>query len=266
MFDRRPKPSMPSTPADALGGSVPSRPEPPINTAGRGVRSSGIRRSHHPDLLSTQVMMRAQGSIHVAVPEFFEHLFVMRFLSSFMLRFKDISVELSAVDRNLDKFPENVDIVIRLEEDGLGQSMSCTRLGDLKQGVYAHKDFVLKHGVPDTPHKLALNKAISIHINEHELWKLEDHQGQNVMLKPKSRLTISNYETAMKCVNQGIGVALLPKILFESCPHHDVLELLEDFPAEPMPVYAITKEIESLPLQVRTFIDHMQKIELRAAE
>ena len=225
---------------------------------------SGIVQSAvpHPDILSTQIMMRAYGKIRVGVPVFFEHLFIQRFLHGFMMKFKDVAVEIVPMEGHLDDLPDGIDICVRLEED-LGASTACTKIGSLKQAVYAHKNFILDHGVPQKPHQLPLNESISMHIKEHDVWTFNDLNGQHIIVKPKSRLVINNYDTIVTCVNKGLGIALLPKMLCEYNDHENLIELLRDYPADPIEVFAVSRQVDTLPLQVRTFIDHMKKMELQ---
>lgn len=216
-------------------------------------------------LLSTQVMNRAKGLIKIAVPKFLETIFIQSFLYDFMIRYREISVELLRYSGYAEDLHKEADITIFVGAHEEYEQQK-TFVGEVEMGLFASPDLFEGKSVPNHPNQLAALKTLSMHSRSTDKWTFQDGV-RHVHIKPPSSLIFKNFDVILEMLIDGLGIAMLPKVLCEPYEEEElVMEILSDFPPLTAEVLAYTKPSADLPLHVRTFVDYLNKKYMREAK
>ena len=213
-------------------------------------------------LLSTQIMNRAKGLIKIAVPKFLETIFIQSFLYDFMVRYRDISVELIRYSGYAEDLNKDADITVFVGAHE-GDEQQRNYIGNVAMGLYASPDLFEDKKAPNHPNQLASLKTLSMHTKSTAKWTFQDG-ARNVHIKPASALIFKDYDMILDMVVDSLGIAMLPKVFCQ--PYEEeglVMELVEEYQPLDVELLAYTKASEDLPLHVRTFVDYLNKKYIR---
>jgi DNA-binding transcriptional LysR family regulator len=123
--------------------------------------------------------------------------------------------------------------------------------------IAASKEYLQRCGVPQCPEDLAQQDCIMV--GSGHAWHLTGPNGNieipaRVVLRFGSSMSIA----VAHAVCAGIGLAPLPRLVFEDPMFQDVLlPVLVKHPLRHPHLYAIYVSRKHLPLKIRTFVDHL---------
>lgn len=109
-----------------------------------------------------------------------------------------------------------------LAECGLRQE----RLGQLTQGLYAHPDYLARHGTPTHPRELAAHAWVDLlGATQGGLSLHHPHQGDYHFTPPHSRLRVDQSTLHIDAIARGQGLGVIPRWLAEGREAHHPGEL-----------------------------------------
>lgn len=212
--------------------------------------------------LFRQTPARIAGKLKVDVPSRIGRRIIAPALPGFFARYPDIELELGATDRSIDLILEGVDCVVRVGQ--LDDSSLVARpLGRFDLINCASPQYLAKHGQPDTPKDLANHWAVnyaSPTTGRVAAWEYFEN-GERCTATLRSQVTVNNAEIYLACALAGLGLIQIP-----AYDVHDLLkagELVEVLPqarAEPMPVYALYPHRRHLSRRVQAFVDWLETL------
>lgn len=183
-------------------------------------------------------------------------------LPEFLARHPRVEIELSSTDRMVDVVREGFDCVVRV--GGLADSgLVARKLGVLDMANVASPAYLAAHGTPRTLEDLKDHKLVhySLHLGAKP-FGFEYAKGDGWAEIPmKGGLTVNNTQSYSAAVLAGLGIIQAPRLGVG--PHLKtgaLVEILEEFPAEPLPVAILYPQRRNLPRRVRTFIDWLAEI------
>ena len=163
-------------------------PESMTVTADGRSRQEILSNIDETQLLSTQVMNRAKGLIKIAVPKFLEAIFIQQFLYEFMVRYREISVELIRYSGYAEDLHQDADITVFIgAHEAYEQQKNF--VGEIEMGLFASPDLFEGKSVPTHPNQLATLKTLSMHTRSTDKWTFQDGV-RNVHIKPPSSLIL----------------------------------------------------------------------------
>lgn len=183
-------------------------------------------------------------------------------LPEFLARHPRVEVELSSTDRMVDVVREGFDCVVRA--GGLTDSgLVARRVGTLEMANVASPAYLAAHGTPRTLEDLKDHKLV--HYSQHlgaKPFGFEYPKGEGWAEWPmKGVLTVNNTQAYTAAALAGLGVIQAPRMGVG--PHVEsgaLVEILPEYPAEPMPVSILYPQRRNLPRRVRAFIDWLAEI------
>jgi DNA-binding transcriptional LysR family regulator len=197
-----------------------------------------------------------RGTLRVSLPSWTATRRLVELVATYRQRYPEVVLDLSFEDRVVDLIEEGYDLAIRATLDQPPAGLITRALRPMPFVMAASKDYVKRCGVPKSPGDLAQHDCIMI--GNGQSWLLT---GPNGDIEAKARVVLrfgSMTVAVAHAVCTGIGLAPLPRILFEDSMFRDSLcPVLTEHPLRHPQIYAIYVSRKHLPLKIRTFVDHV---------
>ncbi|WP_242392999.1 LysR family transcriptional regulator [Anaeromyxobacter oryzisoli] len=198
-----------------------------------------------------------RGRLRVDVSMVLADFVVGPALPRFLLRYPDVSLDLTVRDRLIDPTAEGVDVVIRLAPTRDSELVS-RRLGRARSVLVASPRYLRSKGRPRTLASLREHSCIAYLASTGPLpWRLKGESGE-VLFHPAGRLVAGSGNVLTHAALAGLGVIQTYEYhVAEELARGELEVLLEDLEPEPRVVQALfARQKASLP-KVRVFVDFL---------
>jgi len=198
-----------------------------------------------------------RGRLRVDMSSGIARHLVVPTLPDFLQQHPGLEIELSGTDRRVDLVREGFDCVLRV--GALDDNTLVARpLGCMEVVNCASPGYLARYG---TPHTL---DALQDHRLVHYVSTLgqrptgfEYRDGHQYRTLPMAGVvTVNSGDGYSAAAAAGLGIIQVPRLGVRQALHDGVLvEILPQFPAEPMPVTLLYAQRRHLPARVRVFMD-----------
>ena len=197
-----------------------------------------------------------RGTLRVTAPSWTATRPVVDMVATYRQRYPEVVVDLSFEDRLVDLVEEGYDLAIRATADEPPAGLVARPLRPMPFVIAGSKEYLQRCGVPKCPEELARHDCVMI--GNGQSWHLTGPKGK-IDVPARVVLRFAGMTIAVAhAVCTGIGLAALPRIIFEDPMFKDALcPVLVTHPLRQPHLYAIYVSREHLPLKIRTFIDHV---------
>jgi DNA-binding transcriptional LysR family regulator len=203
-----------------------------------------------------------RGRLRVDLPNTFARSFVIPRLPEFLAAHPQLEIELSSTDRRVDLVHEGFDCVVRvgaLPDSGL----VARRLGELRLINCASPAYVREHGMPRTLEDLAHHRLV------HYTQALgaapagfEYFDGERTRFAPmRGVITVNNTDSYQAACLAGLGLIQAPEVgMRASVAEGQVVEVMPEFRAVPMPVSLLYPNRRNLSKRVQAFMNWLAEV------
>lgn len=196
-----------------------------------------------------------RGTLKLTCGVEFGMMAVNRWIHRYLQRYPTMAIESDFTGRIVDIVHEGFDLAIRL--GSLADStLTARRLGELRYGLFASRDYLAQRGTPVQPADLASHDVLAFVAGSHQaVWTLSQAaQQERVVLHP--RLRANNVFAVRDAAVAGLGVAQLPLLVAASAvADRQLLAVLPDWSPPRVAVHAVYASARFLTPKVRSFID-----------
>ena len=199
-----------------------------------------------------------KGALRISAPTTLGVTTLGPLLAEFALAHPGLSVEMSLSNRRVDLVAEGYDLAIRIGD--LPSSTLVSRcIGTYRLICCASPSWLAIHAEPTTPMDLAKGGCIvNSNFNPPDVWHFVDAAGGDIAARISGSLQLDSDEAQRSIAKQGGGIAYLPVDLVRSdLQDGSLVQLLNDFSTESMPIHAIYPSRRLLPKRVGAAIDAM---------
>ncbi|MEM7269107.1 MAG: LysR family transcriptional regulator [Pseudomonadota bacterium] len=202
------------------------------------------------------------GNLKVTTSHGLGSLWLAPRLGRFFEEHPGISVELLLTEQQLDLPMREADVALRLREPEQADLIRRP-LAESTIRYFASRDYVERHGLPETADDLKNHRLIS-YIADHgaalpvEVMDWLDDVGR---IEHQSDLAINNYFAVMQAAEAGLGIAPLPDYL--STLNNDLTHVLPDLVSPTFTIYLAYAEELRRSQRVLAFRDFIME-ELRS--
>ncbi len=199
-----------------------------------------------------------RGRLRVDMPSGAARLFILPRLPEFMRANPQIELELSSTDRRVDIVREGFDCVLRVGT--LSDSTLVARpLGKFRILSVASPDYLQRHGLPRTLEDLSSHQLIHYVPTlgaKSDGFEAPDGRGGYRNIPMAGALTVNNSEAYQAACLAGLGIIQAPAASLRPLIDQGLLvDLLPEFPPEPMPVSLVYANRRQLPKRVQVFMN-----------
>lgn len=196
-----------------------------------------------------------RGELSVSAPVALGRYYLQPVLAEFLAAFPEVDVQLSLQDRPVNLLEEHIDLALRVG-NLVDSSLIAVRVGEAVPVLCASPAYLKFRGMPKVPDDLAAHDCISYApIQSATLRRFKKDQTEYAV-PLRSRLIVSNIESACDAARAGIGIAeAFSYHVAESIKSGQLVPLLQDFQPPPIPVSFVYSPNRFMPVKLRAFLD-----------
>ncbi|CAE6757837.1 HTH-type transcriptional regulator DmlR [Paraburkholderia aspalathi] len=202
-----------------------------------------------------------RGRLRISAPVVFAHVLLCQIAARFALAYPQVELEIIAEDRVADPVEDGYDLVIRINPPHDEQLVGRRILGDERRVVAAPT-----LSIPSMPageaDELQVPAVVSIAAHADLLWNMRTEDGVRV-IKPMPMLRMSSLLMVREAVLQGVGAALLPRLLVEQDVATGRLVCWGAEAGPPVEIWALYSSRRLLSAKVRAFMDMLKPDSVR---
>jgi DNA-binding transcriptional LysR family regulator len=196
-----------------------------------------------------------RGELTVSAPISLGRTHLLPVVAEFLATFPEVDVQLSFQDRAVNLLEEHVDVALRIGALA-DSSLIAARIGEVRRVVCASPTYLKLRGSPKLPEDLSKHDCITyVPIQSPGTWTFK--RGEMEYVVPvRSRLIVSNLESACDAARAGIGITVLFSYLVaELVKSGELTPLLQDFQPAPRPISFVYSPNRFMPVKLRAFLD-----------
>jgi DNA-binding transcriptional LysR family regulator len=201
--------------------------------------------------------VQAQGRLRIGAPQTFGALHLAALWGRFAAQNPQVSLDIVLSDRVMDLVEEGYDLVIRIAR--LPDSSLVSRpLARTRMVLCASPAYLAQRGTPTHPHALAQHDVVSYtYWSSGDVWSFQDAKGE-VSVRTHSRIHANNGDTCRAAALADQGIVLQPDFLVHADLRSGALvELMPQFKAVELGIFAVYATRKQLPLKVRRLVDFL---------
>jgi DNA-binding transcriptional LysR family regulator len=199
-----------------------------------------------------------RGRLRISAPIVFAHVVLCPIAARFALAYPQVELEVIAEDYVVDPVDDGYDLVVRIDPPHDERLMGRRIFGD-QRVVVAAPTMSLPSAPAGDADGLAVPAVMSAAAASGAQWDMRMRDGRVRTLKPMPVLRLSSLLMVRDAVLQGVGAALLPRLLVE----HDVsVGRLSCWgqAGSPVEIWALYNSRRLLSAKVRAFMDMLQDL------
>ncbi|CAG4904722.1 LysR family transcriptional regulator [Paraburkholderia saeva] len=199
-----------------------------------------------------------RGRLRISAPVVFSHALLGPIAARFALAYPHVDLEVVADDRLIDPVDEGYDLVIRIDPAHDERLMGRRILED-ERLVVASPTLAVPPALEHDEAELAVPAVVRTTMPTGTRWDMRTDDGRIRTLKPLPVLRFSSLLMARDAVLEGVGAALLPKLLVEQDVSTGRLACWGSVGA-PVEIWALYNSRRLLSAKVRAFMDMLQDL------
>lgn len=199
--------------------------------------------------------VQAQCRLRIGAPQTFGAMHLLALWGSFAAQNAQVSLDIVLSDRVVDLVEESYDLVIRIAR--LPDSSLVSReLARTRMVPCASPGYLAQRGAPTHPHELAQHEVVSYtYWSSGDVWSFQGPKGE-VSVRTHSRIYANNGDTCRAAALADQGIVLQPDFLVHADLRSGALvELMPQYRAVELGIFAVYATRKQLPLKVRRLID-----------
>lgn len=199
-----------------------------------------------------------RGRLRISAPVVFAHVVLVRIATRFALAYPQVELEVVAEDRVVDPVEDGYDMVIRINPAPDQQLVGRRILGD-ELLLVAAPTMSIPPWAAGEPAALAVPAVVLTAASANATWSVRTESGLR-SLAPTPVLRLSSLLMVRDAVLDGVGAAMLPKLLVEQDVTAGRLVCwgVADGPA--VEIWALYHSRRLLSAKVRAFMDLLQDL------
>lgn len=218
-----------------------------------------------PDLVEQAMHMlqsyndTPQGLLRLLSPANLSNSLKKEVIPTFLLNYPKVKLHLRFARRPEDDLHEKFDIAVlwKLSNENFpNYDLIAKKLISIPIGMYASKNYLKKHGIPQTPDDLAGHNCFS---SGGLRWPFREENGEVYFRIVEGNLDTNDDEIIKTAVMKGLGIAYSHRVLFQDeLNSREVVPVLQNYSQLFIDVCAFYQPTTFVPLKISKFIDAMQ--------
>lgn len=195
------------------------------------------------------------GDLLVTAPIAFGKLHILPVVLEFLRTYPKVDVRLVLADTVVDLIDHHVDVgarLGRLPDSGL----VAARVGEVRWITVASPDYLVRRGTPATPIDLKEHDCLAFEgLQPSRTWSFAPGANNGpIIIRP--RLGVNTADALIEAAQAGLGVARMTSYqAAQALRGGQLVEILDSYVGEPIPVHLIHTGPTLLPLKLRAFLD-----------
>jgi DNA-binding transcriptional LysR family regulator len=199
----------------------------------------------------------ASGQIRVNAPLTFGVLHLAPLWGRFMDQNPKVSLDVTLVDRVVDLIEEGYDVAVRISTM-TSSTLVSRKLAATRLYLCASPAYLEQRDIPRHPHELSTHRVIAYsYLTTRDEWQFTGPHGAE-SVRVRACMHTNNGDTCRLAALDGQGIVLQPDFLVgEDLRRGTLVELMPDYRAMELGIYAVYPSRKYLPLKIRRFVDFL---------
>jgi DNA-binding transcriptional LysR family regulator len=199
----------------------------------------------------------ASGLLRINAPFTFGILHLAPLWGRFREKHPQVTLDVTLADRVVDLVEEGYDLAVRIAALE-SSSLVSRRLATTRMTVCATPRYLKKHGKPRHPRDLIQHQVIAYsYLATKDEWHFTGPQGE-VSVQTRPWMHTNNGETCKAAALAHQGVILQPRfVVVDELTSGQLVELLPDYRAADIGIYAVYPSRKHLSAKVRVLVDFL---------
>lgn len=202
-----------------------------------------------------------KGIINVSAHSGIADAYLKNLIPNFSIEHPHITVNLLISDQPVDLITDRIDVAFRVRSRmNSDVELVARTLGENKVSLVGSTLLFNKFGRPNNIESLGKMPTLSMPQGQRSYyWELEE-QGSPLTFRHKPTFICSNLNILAEAAKRGVGIALLPEIIYAPMVNRGELEVvMPDHMGKPGIIHLMYTSRKVSPPVVRTFIDYITK-------
>ncbi|HEX4516729.1 MAG TPA: LysR family transcriptional regulator [Polyangiaceae bacterium] len=199
---------------------------------------------------------QVKGALRVSAPTDLGSTFLADVVVAFCERHPLVQVEMTLTNRAVSLVSERFDLALRATTRLADASIVAKRIGTLEHALYASREYIERHGAPDTPRALANHRCIVFRGHDLEkTWKLTS-KTETIDVPIRARLAGDDFGWVRAATLAAGGIALMPRVV---CAREEdsgaLVRVLPSFTAKGADLFLLYPSAQHVPARVAALRD-----------
>lgn len=196
------------------------------------------------------------GTIRISAPIPFGRTILMPVIKQLSELYPKLNVDLQLDDKVVNIVEQGIDLALRvgaLQDSNLIAKKLC----DTPAMLIASPQYLANVDIPVSPSDLTSHKWLALSVQASPYTKSFFHKETNekTTVSLQGSLSINSVEAIISAAVSGLGLSMLAKVTIEDyLKSGQLITLLPDYKANPVPIYAVYPHKEHLPSKVKIFL------------
>lgn len=203
------------------------------------------------------------GTLKISCPSGLTRSPLIQALKQILEHHPDFNLDLSFKDEAVDLVEERIDIALRVGSRSLEDAMIARHIYDVELAIVAHKDYLARHFVPQTPDEIYQLDWIHFTSLNPEYLQISCSSGK-ANIKPNYRIRTNTLLASQDLTLQGMGVSIQPVIEIEKeLADGTLVRLLPEWDLPRNPMYLVTLQriqSEKARIAAEVIVDYFTKL------
>ncbi|SFC57625.1 LysR family transcriptional regulator [Pseudoalteromonas denitrificans] len=201
------------------------------------------------------------GTLRISAPIPFGRTILIPVIKQLRELYPKLNVDLQLDDKIVNVVEQGIDLTLRvgaLQDSNLIAKKLC----DTPAVLIASPQYLVNYGLPNKPSALVNHQWLALSVQASPYAKTFFHKitGEKTSVSLQGNLSINSVESIIAAALNGLGVAMLAKVTIEELlKSGQLVSLLSDYQAAPVPIYAVYPHREYLPSKVKIFLKLLEK-------
>lgn len=221
--------------------------------------SKAIEEAQRAQARAQELQAEPKGRLRVAAPEAFSRLYIVPFLPPFFAENPALTVELVEGVPAENLIEAGLDLAIRITQPD-DPNLIVRRIGRSQVMIVASPDYLARRGAPATPADLASHACMGFSpLHWRHEWRFTAKK--RFMAVPISPILLTNSAESLRAAAvAGLGLTPMPNwAATDLIAGGEVVQVLEDWQAPEMGIFAVYPSNRLITPKVRRFVDYVAR-------
>lgn len=180
-----------------------------------------------------------------------------RYIVAFGMQYPEVTIELIASEETLDLFSQPIDLALRISND-IAPGLIVKPLSQYHSTLCATPQYLAQHSLPTIPEELINHACLGHRHVGRDAWSLIMPDGSVKKVPIQVKFSTNDAVALYSLTMQHAGIAMLPCDLVQtSLQQGTLVQLLADYPPQPLGLQVVYASRQYIPHLHRTFIDYL---------
>jgi DNA-binding transcriptional LysR family regulator len=208
--------------------------------------------------VASKLQIAPRGLLRATASVSFGMRYIAPAIADYLMKYPDVSVELSLDDHYVDLLDQRFDLAVRV--GNLAESSLIARkLGSVETVLCASPAYIAANGSPRAPRDLHQhNCLVYTYSTRQNVWRFFDEQRKEEAIHISGRFLANNADALLVLALKGAGVILAPDYIVENdLLAGNLVRLLPGYRTQQTPIHAIYAHRRAIPPKIRAFVDFL---------